>query len=262
MPELVAQRERRKTLYVTEPLGSKLGLDIVIIPGGSFLMGSPDDDPDRLSNGSEEPQYLVTVPTFLMGRYPVTQAQWQFVAGLKQKKRKLDPNPAHFKGDVRPVESVSWDDAVEFCDRLSIHSGREYRLPTEAEWEYACRAGTTTPYHFGESINTNLANYNGKYKGTTAVDHFGIANAFGLSDMHGNVWEWCLDHWHDSYEGAPTDGSTWVKDGEDAYRVLRGGSWDCLPWHCRSASRDAYTSNCRTDDYGFRVVCVAPRTLP
>ena len=147
-----------------------------------------------------------------------------------------------------------------------------YRLPTEAEWEYACRAGTTTPFHFGNAISTDVANYNGSYtygdgsKGenrgkTTPVDQLDNANAYGLSDMHGNVWEWCQDHWHDSYEGAPMDGSAWSTDDENAARVLRGGSWFINPGGCRSASRVSDTPDARYSDFGFRVSCVAPRAL-
>lgn len=143
--------------------------------------------------------------------------------------KELDADPSNFKGDKRPVEQVSWYDAVEFCDRLTAHTKRAYSLPSEAEWEYACRAGTRTPFHFGETITTDLANYRGtdneeyKWSGSygpgpkgiyreqiTEVGSFGVANAFGLYDMHGNVWEWCLDDWHDNYEGAPTDGSAWL----------------------------------------------------
>ncbi|WP_242067508.1 formylglycine-generating enzyme family protein, partial [Leptolyngbya sp. FACHB-711] len=245
-------------------------LEMVSIPAGTFMMGSPKDEVDRPP--SESPQHEVSVPTFFMSKYPITQSQWRFVSGLPQVNRNLAPNPSNFKGGNRPVEQVSWYEAVEFCDRLSAYTGREYRLPTEVEWEYACRAGTTTPFHFGETIAPELANYDssrtyndgpqGKRRGeTTPVDHFGIANAFGLSDMHGNVWEWCLDHWHDSYEGAPTDGSAWISEDENASRVLRGGSWDGTPWSCRSACRTDLSPDTRYSPFGFRVVCVAPRTL-
>jgi formylglycine-generating enzyme required for sulfatase activity len=210
----------------------------------------------------------------------VTQAQWKIVASLPQVNSDLKPAPSYFKGDNRPVESVSWYDAVEFCQRLSQHTHRTYRLPTEAEWEYACRAGTTTPFHFGETITTDLANYDGtddkdgRWSGsygrgpkgehseeTTAVDHFEIANAFGLCDMHGNVWEWCLDHWHDNYEDAPNDGSAWLTDDEDALHVHRGGSWDNSPRSCRSASRISFYPAHAYYSFGFRVVCEFPRIL-
>jgi formylglycine-generating enzyme required for sulfatase activity len=189
-----------------------------------------------------------------MGKYPITQAQWRFVAGLPAINRDLDPTPSHFKSDNRPVEIVSWYEAVEFCDRLSVYTGRTYRLPSEAEWEYACRAGTTTPFHFGETLSPEVANYGNKGK-TTTVGKF-PANAFGLCDMHGNVWEWCLDHWHDGYgEEAPADGSAWVEDEDGSLRVIRGGSWFNNPWHCRSAYRRASWIGYRNYNLGFRVVC-------
>ncbi|MEQ8464777.1 formylglycine-generating enzyme family protein, partial [Coleofasciculus sp. E1-EBD-02] len=167
----------------------------------------------------------------------------------------------------------SWYDCVEFCARLSQYTGWNYRLPSEAEWEYACRAGTTTPFHFGETITTDLANYDGKYiygagaKGkyreeTTPVGSFQVANAFGLYDMHGNVWEWCLDQWHDSYEGAPSDGQAWIiNDNDNHYRLLRGGSWYTYPRYCRCAYRSGNTPAFRYYDNGFRVVCGAAWTL-
>jgi len=199
---------------------------------------------------------------------------------MPQVNRELETDPASFKGDMRPVERVSWYDAVEFCDRLTIHTNRQYRLPTEAEWEYACRAGTITPFHFGETLSTDYANYCGQdrtiagteYSGsygdgpkgeyrqeTTPVDHFEGANAFGLHDMHGNVWEWCQDHWHPGYEGAPTDGSAWLSADESELRILRGGSWDFGPTYCRSAYRYNDDAVNRNDNLGFRVVCAAPR---
>jgi formylglycine-generating enzyme required for sulfatase activity len=206
-----------------------------------------------------------------MERYPVTQIQWRLVAGLPQVNRSLKPNPSQFKGDHHPVEQVSWHEAVEFCDRLSRHTGRTYRLPSEAEWEYACRAGSRTPFHFGETITTELANYNGKqvYNGgpkgqsrskTTPVEQFEVANAFGLCDMHGNVWEWCQDHWHRNYEGAPTDGSAWLTE-DDRSRIRRGGAWTYNPRSCRSAFHFSSSPDLVLIDIGFRVVCVAPRTL-
>ena len=230
--------------------------EMILIPGGTFLMGSSEIT-------HEGPQHEVTVSPFLMGRYPVTQAQYQAIMGN---------NPARFKGDYRPVEQVSWNDAMEFCDRLSKKLGQPYTLPSEAQWEYACRAGTTTPFHFGETITTDLANYNGTYtfasgpKGvfrqeTTEVGSF-PPNGFGLYDMHGNVWEWCLDHFHDSYNGAPADGSAWVTGGDSDFRMLRGGSWYFDPGDCRCASRLNLFPDIRYFPYGgFRVVSVPPRAL-
>jgi formylglycine-generating enzyme required for sulfatase activity len=161
---------------------------------------------------------------------------------------------------------------MEFCARLSAHTDRPYRLPSEAEWEYACRAGTTTPFYFGNTLTTEVANYDGNStyadglkgeyrKETTSVDHFGVANAFGLCDMHGNVWEWCQDYWHDNYEGAPSDGSAWIKGGNSDLRILRGGSWLYNPWDCRSAYRDYNEPGYVNSFIGFRVVCSAPRAL-
>ena len=202
------------------------------------------------------------------------------MARLPQVEISLDPDPSSFKGDNCPVERVSWHEAIEFCARLSQHTGCSYRLPTEAQWEYACRAGTTTPFHFGETIDTKLANYRGadheslnwsgsygqgskgEYRQeTTAVDHFGIANEFGLCEMHGNVWEWCQDHWHDTYKDAPADGSASLDSGakENTNRVLRGGSWSSIPGVCRSADRHYGDAGIPDPGYGFRVVCFAPK---
>ena len=209
-----------------------LTLELVRIPGGVFAMGSPKDKPECYED--ESPQHEVTVKSFFMSKYPVTQAEWRAVAALPQVERKLEADPSYFKGDDCPVERVSWYEAMEFCARLSAHTGREYRLPTEAEWEYACRAGTTTQYHFGDTLTSELASYD-----TNQTTEVGSCppNAFGLYDMHGNVWEWCQDHWHKNYKGAPTDGSAWDDQGENDSRVLRGGSWVNNPRVCRSASR-------------------------
>jgi formylglycine-generating enzyme required for sulfatase activity len=263
--------------YFAEALSEQISLEMIAIPGGEFRMGALEPE----GYVREQPQRQVILSSFFLGKYPVTQAQWQIVANLPKLNRDLRLYPAHFRGENRPVESISWYDAVEFCDRLSRATQRRYRLPTEAEWEYACRAGTTTPFHFGATITTDLANYCGIYdtsrewsgsygrgpKGeyrqeTTPVDHFGIANAFGLCDMHGNVWEWCLDHWHHNYQGAPIDGSAWLSDDEDAARVIRGGSWDYFPRYCRSAYRFNNHPVNDSDSFGFRLVCVVPRILP
>ena len=154
---------------------------------------------------------------------------------------------------------------MEFSARLSRATGRTYRLPTEAEWEYGCRAGTTTPFAFGETITPELVNYDGLFpygsapkamnrEKTTPVGFMGVANAFGLYDMHGNVWEWCMDYWHENYNGAPTDGRSWEAGGDTRYQVLRGGSWYYLASLCRSTNRYGNSPVSRNYDLGFRVV--------
>ena len=246
----------RLARYFTEDLGDGVILEMAAIPGGSFMMSSPENEARGRNN--ESPQHQVTVPSFFMEKYPVTQVQYQTIMGT---------NPSLFKGSNRPVECVSWDNAVAFCEKLSQITGKTYRLPSEAEWEYACRAGTTTPFHFGETITTDLAKYNGNYtygqepKGvyrreTTEVGSFGVANNFGLYDMHGNVWEWCQDNWHSNYEGAPIDGSAWLGIEKNTNtRLLRGGSWNGNPGNCRSAYRiSGYLVNLNYH-VGFRVVC-------
>ncbi|MBE9231687.1 formylglycine-generating enzyme family protein [Cuspidothrix issatschenkoi LEGE 03284] len=276
--ELIVKRRRQQSQYFIENLGNRVQLEMVQIPEGSFEMGAPQTEKD--SSDTERPQHQVNVPTFFMGKYPVTQAQWKAVAALPLVNRELTPDPSRFKGANCPVERVSWYDAVEFCDRLSQSTSRTYSLPSEAEWEYACRAGTNMPFHFGETITTDLANYDGnqtygqgskgKYpEKTTEVGSFQVANNFGLYDMHGNVWEWCLDDWHNDYRGAPTDGSAWFNSDDklsdkSGRAVLRGGSWIYDPLYCRSASR-YYDVRAERDGlyytFGFRVVCAVGRIL-
>jgi formylglycine-generating enzyme required for sulfatase activity len=249
-----------------ERLAEGVELTMVQIPAGSFLMGSPSEEPERYDD--EGPQHQVQLQGFFMGQTPITQAQWQVVAGWQKLQRDLNSDPASFKGPNRPVERVNWEDAIEFCNRLSQRTGRHYSLPSEAQWEYACRAATTTPFHFGETINSELANYDatdaygdgpkGLYRReTTDVATF-PANPWGLHDMHGNVWEWCQDQWHTSYNGAPQDGSAWVDQdvNNDKQRLLRGGSWFDLPGGCRSAARGRYRPGDADLDVGFRVVCL------
>ena len=262
--KIIKNTKRHEARYQTEDLGNGVLLEMVYIPGGTFMMGAPKNEEGRSSD--EGPQHKVTIKPFLMGKYPITQAQWIAVMGK---------NPSHFKGDNRPVESVSWHDGVEFCKRLFDKTGKAYRLPSESEWEYACRAGTTTPFYFGETITTDLANYNGKYtyasgpKGvyrgeTTEVGSF-PPNAFGLYDMHGNVWEWCADLGHDNYDGAPTDGSAWLENKSDkgnldylvnnnvtVPRPLRGGSFIDIPGNCRAADRGRNSSGNHDGSRGFR----------
>ncbi len=250
--KLQLHRRPQQVQGFSEQLSNDLSLAMVKIPAGTFLMGSPDNELERQDR--EGPQHEVNITNFFIGKYPITQVQWRFVAGLSPVNLWLNPNPARFDGDTHPVEQISWPEAVEFCDRLSLHTGRPYRLPTEAEWEYACRADTTTPFHFGETITTDLANYNGadeqhgaygrgprgeNRQTTTPVDHFGIANGFGLCDMHGNVWEWCQDQWRSTYgdEASKRKIKAAPQPDQSTHRVARGGSWYTPPHRCRSASR-------------------------
>jgi len=247
----ITSRQRRQAQFISENLGSGAILDMVAIPGGRFVMGSPSTEAGRSNN--EGPQRTVNISPFFMGKYPITQEQWEVVMGN---------NPSDIKGLKRPVEQVSWNNALEFCQKISQKTGKIYRLPSEAEWEYACRAGTTTPFYFGETITPDLVNYDGNHpygsapkglyrKQTTDVGSFG-PNPFGLYDMHGNVWEWCSDKWHDNYSGAPTDGSSW-ETGTDNNRVLRAGSWNCNTVYCRSAYRGRHSAVHRSRHLGFRV---------
>ena len=305
MTEIIILKEKKQIRVFTEDLGNGVELELVQIPSGRFIMGASESEKD--SRNSERPQHEVTISSFLMGRYPITQEQWREIANRtdRKKDRDLEADPSRFKEDPpqpplksgekaktrwqRPVERVSWYDAVEFCHRLSKLTGRSYQLPSEAQWEYACRGVTNyqpsvtgeqsrirewnekyhQPFHFGETITSDLANYRGteiytdEQKGvyrkeTTPVGMFS-PNAFGLYDMHGNVWEWCADTWHENYKGAPTDGSAWIT-GKDETGVLRGGAWNTYPYNCRSAFRNNKT---RANDYGsrgLRVMCVFGRT--
>lgn len=246
----VVNRKQRQAQSFKEDLGNRSELEMVSIPGGRFLMGSSGNSAET----DEQPEHYVTVQPFFIGRYTVTQAQWKAVAALPKLKHDLKPSPSGFEGANYPVNQVSWDDAIEFCDRLSRQTSREYRLPSEAEWEYACRAGTKTPFHFGKTLSTELANYD--KKSPTYVGRFS-PNNFGLCDMHGNVEEWCLDHWHNDYVDAPSDGSAWVEGGDADQRLLRGGSWDKPLVNCRSASRSFLYPFERKFTIGFRVVCCA-----
>ncbi|MBV8121110.1 MAG: formylglycine-generating enzyme family protein [Alphaproteobacteria bacterium] len=284
--------EKYSAAMFTESLGSSGGLDMVSIPAGSFTMGSPADEPERQPN--EGPQHHVTLAAFFIGAFPVTQAQWTAVV-LAHPGRihgDLDPKPSFFRGIDLPVESITWNEAEEFCLRLAAITGRSYRLPSEAEWEYSCRAGTTTPFNFGPTITPELANYCGTggavcgnsdgksiasdiyegvqyksgayeqgpagiFRGTTTRPGTFPPNRFGLYDMHGNVWEYCLDKATDSYTDAPLDGTAYLSGPSDSQRILRGGSWSHNPGICRSAYRDGTDPGFAgwQGRIGFRVVC-------
>lgn len=232
------------------------GMRFNAIPGGTFLMGSPDNEPGR-NPQDEGPVHAVTLDGFWMGRHPVTQAQWQILMGN---------NTSQFKtGPDYPVTNVSWDEAQVYIQKLNgRHPDAIFRLPTEAEWEYACRAGTTTPFHSGSTLCADTqANYNGmepfsngppgKFRcQTTPVDRF-PANAFGLLDMHGNVWEWCADAYQaDYYAHAPKHNPLCATLGNRG-RVMRGGSWNYGAFAARSAYRNAGPPHFRVGMVGFRL---------
>ena len=227
----------------TEIIALNVRMEMHAIPGGEFLMGSPE----KRGYADEYPQHRVTLSAFYIGKYPITQAQWRAV---------MRTNPSHFNGNNHPVDSITWDEAVEFCRRLSYATNRNYRLPTEAEWEFACRAGTTTLYNYGDEEDLvmqyawclpNSGNHThpvGEKK----------PNGWGLYDMHGNVWEWCQD-WYggDYYQYSPNVNPAGPTKGTS--RVLRGGSWYSLPNYCRSAGRSNHQPELRDPLVGFRVVC-------
>jgi formylglycine-generating enzyme required for sulfatase activity len=296
-PPLRLLRWQARTQVFHEELGGAERLTMVRIPAGSFLMGSAEQEPGRHAN--EGPLHTVSLAEFLIGQTPITQAQWRAVARWQERPgerwgRELNPKLAKFQGeearllagagemntDERPVERVSWEDAIEFCSRLSQRTKRNYTLPSEAQWEYACRAGTSTAYCFGAIIYSDLANFRGTdashfssptpdpqplyREQTTPVGMF-PANAWGLHDMHGNVLEWCMDSVRSSYEGGPYDGSAWQdpQAPKEQQRITRGGSWSMLPKYCRSAFRSLSrrdVSDGPYDDVGFRVVCLPPST--
>lgn len=237
------------------------GIELVLIPPGSFMMGSDHSQEDS-EEGDERPVHRVTFKySFYMGKYEVTQAQYRAVMGT---------NPSACPGDNLPVDRVMWPDAVEFTRRLTAkNDGYIYRLPSEAEWEYACRAGTTTDFAFGPSLSSLQANFDGTQpfgdapkninrSETIKVGSF-APNAWGLHDMHGNVMEWCLDAYHYSYDGAPTDGSAWVSGDHTGMRVLRGGSWFDSANQLRSPSRERLNPIICDESIGFRVVAFAKK---
>ncbi|MBI4854287.1 MAG: SUMF1/EgtB/PvdO family nonheme iron enzyme [Acidobacteria bacterium] len=269
----IIERKKKQANQYIEHLGNGVMLEMVEIPAGEFMMGTSESDIEKVVAEykrygwggewikTEMPQHKVTIPTFYIGKYQITQGQW---------KRIMGDNPSHFKrNDKLPVENVSWEDSSKFCEKLSDKTGRKYRLPSETEWEYACRAGSKTAFTFGETINTEIVNYYGyrpygeAAKGenranTIAVGSLGVANEFGIYDMHGNVWEWCQDEWHDNYNNALMDGSALeIIHSKNIPRILRGGSYNHNAAYCRSAYRSRIMPNTCNFDLGFRVVLVA-----
>ena len=280
----IESKPEKMACYYQEDLGNDIVLTMILIPGGTFQMGSPKEELDR---SEDETLHEVEVPDFLMGEVQVTQAQWRTVATqLPEIRLSLKPTPSYFTkdGSDRPVERVNWFEALEFCDRLSKKTGKPYRLPSEAEWEYACRAGTRSPFAFGPTLTTDHANYrgesyreregngivagnygkgvDGKYREqTTKVKNSSpgetpfFPNGAGLYDMHGNVWEWCQDNNHLNYDNAPKNGSAWFDQRADinSDRIIRGGSWAFSPQDCRSAYRGFIAPDSREGYLGFRV---------
>jgi len=260
-----------------EDLGNGIRLELVGVPGGEFWMGSEEGEVG--SYNDEYPLHKVRMSGYWMGKYPVTQAQWRVVANLPKIERDLKPDPSYFQGEDLPVERVSWYDAIEFCARLSRQTNRCYRLPSEAEWEYACRAGTKMPFAFGNILTGDLANsMEAGRNRTTPVGRFQVANGFGLYDMHGNVFEWCADPWHDNYDGAPSDARVWDEKSDKSYdnqyidfivkllsdkrkRVLHGGSWSYNLENCRCAYRSWDVPDFLYNSLGFRVVCPGLETF-
>ena len=241
--------------------------EMVVVPAGSFTMGSPADEPNR--EDDEGPQHRVTISKpFAVGKYEVTRGQFAafvdatgYDAGSRcyqwdgSKWREGSNNwrnPGFTQTDTHPVVCVLWNDAKAYIDWLSKKTGQNYRLLSEAEWEYVVRAGTTTPYHFGAIIFPSQANYGLNNSGTVEVGSY-PANTFGLHDVHGNVWEWVEDCWHNNYNGAPSDGSAWTINCDKDSRVLRGGSWDYYPRDLRSAVRVRISAGIRNNDDGFRI---------
>lgn len=228
-------------------LGSGVKLEMIAIPGGSFLMGSEDFK-------DTEPVHKVTLSPFYIGKFQITQAQWQAV---------MDSNPSRFKGNTLPVESISWHDAVSFCEKLSKQIGKHFRLPTEAEWEYACLAGSTGKYCFGddEALLKDYAWYNQNSGDKTHPVGEKKPNNWGLCDMHGNVWEWCSDWYGKNYYAELARQGEAVNPQGPAtgdYRVLRGGSWFNNHLYARAVYRGYDHAADRDSRFGFRVVAARP----
>ncbi|NDJ19261.1 formylglycine-generating enzyme family protein [Myxacorys almedinensis] len=258
----VIKRCQSQAQFFEEKLNDEVVLEMVLIPGGKFLMGSPESEDKRIDI---ERQHWVTVNSFWMSKYPITVTQWEAFFGYPKGSLNIKWNCYGDHCGDYPMRWVSWFQAVSFYKQLSQKTNRPYRLPTEAEWEYACRAGTRTPFHFGEAITTNLATYDGRSR--YRHSELGIyhtepscvgrkpANAFGLHDMHGNVWEWCADYFDAKLN---KDFPVEIVDfDEEVYsiRPIRGGSWYSSSRFCRSAYRDFAPPDDGDDKIGFRVVC-------
>lgn len=231
----------------TSMLPGDVPLEMVWIADGTFMMGRYSDE--EASYSSEDLQHQVTISSgFWLGKHEVTQAQWEAVMGN---------NPAGFPGANRPVERVSWNDVQAFITALNTHTGESFRLPTEAEWEYACRAGTGTRFYWGDDLSyTEIGNYAWYWDNCDFQTHEvggKLPNAWGVYDMSGNAWEWCEDDWHPDYTGAPSDGRAWVDSPRGSSCVIRGGGWNYFASRCRSANRDSDAPENSNVLIGFRL---------
>lgn len=232
-------------------LAPEVDLEMVVIASGSFLMGSG-------VASHESPIHKVNIQGFQMGKFAITQQQWRTVAcNFEWSKIVLPPDPSFFKGNQHPVERITWHEATEFCDRLTLKFGRTFRLPTEAEWEYACRAGSTSPFFFDDTKDEigDYAWYNENAAHHTHPVGQKRPNPWGLYDIIGNSWEWCQDNWHRTYDDAPQDGSAWLEQSVNECKLLRGASWNAFPGACRSTPRNRMHPNYRAFYYGLRVIC-------
>lgn len=280
------RRASGRSLVRIESLSASVKLLMVEIPAGRLSMGITETQARSLSIEHrrhrataaeteellqrEMPQHQVQLEGFLIGRTEVTQAQWAVVASWEQVARKLREHPSEIRGAQLPVTNVSWREVDEFCRRLSAKTKQVYRLPSEAEWEYACRAETLGPFNVGPTITPQVANYLSRFPfgrvnpepesgRPIVVGQLRMANAFGLYDMHGNVWEWCADPWHPDYSGAPSDGRIWIDGGDDRRRPVRGGGWNDIAFLARSSVRAPQPIDSASPWIGFRVIMEAAR---
>lgn len=246
----------------TETLPGGVSFHMVKIPGGRFEMGNEDGEEESYSE--ERPKHWVEVPAFELAEFPVTQNLWDAISDLltEAERGKIPINPSSFRGAHRPVERVNWHQATAFCVALTRLTGTAYRLPSEAEWEYAARCGQRDRLYAGSNLLREVGWYDENSDRETKPVGLLYPNGWGLYDMSGNVWEWCADRWHDIYNGAPDDGSAWLSDGAATGRVVRGGSWNDGTWNCRCAYRSDLSPDGRDSYQGFRLAAPQFRSGP